>query len=102
MLTVKLRHKAPEGDASERSYEEGLIDRGAPGDYANASADFRFAAAVASFGMVLRDSPHKGDATLGSALELAQEARGEDPNGYRAGFVELVRHARVLAREDGR
>ncbi len=102
MLTVKLRHKAPDGDTSERSHEEPLIDRGAPGDYADASADFRFAAAVASFGLVLRDSPHKGDATLDSALELAQGARGEDPNGYRAGFVELVRHARALEQERGR
>ena len=100
MLTVKLRHKAPESDTSERSYEQPLIDRGAPGDYADASDDFRFAAAVASFGMVLRDSSHKGDATLGSALELAQGARGEDPNGYRAGFIELVRHAQLL--QEGR
>ncbi len=96
MLTVKMRHKAPDSDRSERSYEESLVDHGAPGDYGNASADFRFAAAVASFGMILRDSPHRGDATLGSALELAQAGKGEDPNGYRAGFIELVRQARAL------
>ena len=99
MLTVKMRQKAPDGDESERTEDTVLVDQGAPGDYANASPDFKFAAAVASFGMVLRDSPHKGSATLGNVLELAQESKGEDPNGYRAGFIELVRKTQALQRE---
>lgn len=96
LLTVKMRHKAPDGDRSERAYEEALVDRGAPGEYANASGDFKFAAAVASFGLVLRESAYRGTATLGSARELAQEGKGPDANGYRAGFIELVGKAQAL------
>jgi Ca-activated chloride channel homolog len=60
------------------------------------SGDFKFAAAVAEFGMVLRDSEHKGNGTLGAVLEWAQEGKGSDGNGYRAGFLELVRKAQAL------
>ena len=96
LLTVKIRHKAPDGDTSERSYEEALTDHGTPGDFAKASADFRFAAAVASFGMALQGSAHQNGATLGAALELAQQSASPDPGGYRAGFIELVRKARAI------
>ena len=64
--------------------------------FADASSDFKFAAAVAEFGMVLRDSEHKGNGTLGAVLEWAQEGKGSDANGYRAGFLELVRKAQAL------
>ena len=101
LLTVKMRHKAPDGDRSERSYEESLIDHGTADDFANASPDFKFAAAVASFGLVLRDSPYKGGATLGAAMELAQDGRGADPGEYRAGFIELVRRAQAIRNERG-
>jgi Ca-activated chloride channel family protein len=97
LLTVKMRHKAPDADKSERSFEEPLSARAASGEFANASPDFKFAAAVASFGLALRDSPHKGNATLGAALELAQEGKGEDPGGHRAGFIEMVRRAQSLS-----
>jgi Ca-activated chloride channel family protein len=93
LLTVKLRYKPPEGQTSK------LLERSVEGDgrdYAAASGDFRFAAAVASFGMLLRDSPHKGDATWAAVLELAEASRGSDPEGYRAEFVELVRRAQQL------
>ncbi len=61
------------------------------------SADFRFAAAVASFGLVLRESPHRGDATLALAGSLAAEALGEDRDGKRGEFLRLVRRAAELA-----
>ncbi len=96
LLTVKLRHKAPDGDRSERSYEEPLVDHGAPGDYGKTSADFKFSAAVASFGMLLTDSAFKGSATFGSSVELAQQGKGADAGGYRAGFIELVHRAEAL------
>lgn len=101
LLTVKLRHKAPDGDRSERSYEEPLVDRGAPGDYGKASADFKFSAAVAGFGMLLSDSAYKGSTTFDSVAELAQEGKGADASGYRAGFIELVRRARALRQGAG-
>jgi Ca-activated chloride channel family protein len=66
--------------------------------FANASVDFKFAAAVAEFGMLLRDSEFKGSGTLGAVLQWAQEGKGADTNGYRTGFLELVRKAQVLKR----
>lgn len=93
MLTVKLRFKKPDGDKSEL-IERGLVDDGK--EFAKASPDFKFATAVAEFGMILRDSEHKGNGTLGAVLEWAQEGKGSDANGYRAGFVELVRKAQAL------
>ena len=95
MLTVKLRYKKPESDKSEL-LERAVVDDGK--QFANASADFKFAAAVAEFGMLLRDSELKGSGTLGAVLQWAQEGKSADPNGYRAGFLELVRKAQVLKR----
>ena len=94
LFTVRLRYKAPDGDES-RLIEQSIEDEG--GGIAEASANLRFAAAVASFGMLLRDSPHKGQATYDRTIELAESARGSDPNRYRWEFVELVRAARTLA-----
>lgn len=62
-----------------------------------AGDDFRFAASVAAFGMLLRGSPHAGDATWREVLELAQASLGADPGGYRAEFLELVRAAAELS-----
>jgi Ca-activated chloride channel family protein len=93
MLTVKLRYKKPDGDKSELM-EKPVIDSNAA--FASTSPDFKFAAAVAEFGMLLRDSEHKGNGTIGSVLEWAQEGKGSDTNGYRAGFIELVRKAQAL------
>ena len=93
MMTVKLRYKKPDGDKSE------LIERAVSDEskeFAKASQDFKFAAAVAEFGMILRESEHKGNGTLGAVLEWAQEGKGSDANGYRAGFIELVRKAQAL------
>ncbi len=95
MLTVKLRYKKPDGGKS------GLLERAVGDDgkqFANASADFKFAAAVAEFGMLLRDSEFKGSGTMGAVLQWAQEGKSADTNGYRAGFLELVRKAQVLKR----
>ena len=95
MLTVKLRYKKPDGDKSE------LVERAVTdtdGKFENAPVDLKFAAAVAEFGMILRDSEYKGNGTFGAVLEWAQEGKGSDANGYRAGFIELVRKAQALKR----
>jgi hypothetical protein len=47
--------------------------------------------------MILRGSPHKGNGTLAGVLEVAENAKGADPAGYRAGFIDLVRRAQGLA-----
>ncbi|MBA2271944.1 MAG: von Willebrand factor type A domain-containing protein [Chthoniobacterales bacterium] len=93
LLRLKLHHKQPGG--SERVTTEHSLHGEAVG-WAQAPADFRFVAAVAQFGMILRDSPHKGNGTLANVLDAAQESKGADSAGYRAGFVELVRQAQTL------
>jgi len=90
LLTVKLRFKKPEGDAS-RLLEVPLADRG--GAFDDASADLRFAAAVAAFGMLLRGSEHAGEASFPQVARIAGAALGDDPGGYRAEFLDLVRRA---------
>ena len=94
LLTLKLRYKDPEGDKS-KLIETAVKD--ANQTYAQASEDLRFAAAVAGFGLMLRESEFKGDLTLGAVLELAEASRTTDENGYRAEFVELVKKARGMA-----
>ena len=60
------------------------------------SDNFRFSAAVAEFGLLLRDSDHKGEATYDQVLTLAQASVGQDVEGYRREFVELVETAQLL------
>ncbi len=93
MLTLRVRYKLPDSDQSTRM-DIPLADRGTA--FGNASSDFRFAASVASFGMILRDSPYRGTATFESILDSATASRGSDRNGYREEFLSLVRKARSL------
>jgi len=53
---------------------------------------------VAEFGMILRDSEFKGDGSLGGVSEWVREGKGADENGYRVGFLELVRKAQALTK----
>jgi len=80
LLTVKLRYKAPDGDVS-RVLAHPLRDRGA--SLAAASADFRFSAAVAEWGMLLRESRFRGTASYAGVAELARGALADDRGGYR-------------------
>ncbi len=96
LLTLKLRYKQPEGDTSRLlTVPVKDSDKG----YNRASTDFKFAAAVAEFGMVLRNSPYKGEATLRSAWQDAKTGLGKDPEGYRAEFLMLIETAQRLERE---
>jgi Ca-activated chloride channel homolog len=90
LLTVKVRYQQPAGGASRR-LEFAVEDRGTRWDAA--SADYRFAAAVAGFGMALRESPHRGSTTFAQVLAWAQTAISEDPGGHRRDFLALVRRA---------
>ena len=90
-FTVKLRYKDPNGSTSR------LLDRVVRQESRSPSADFRFATAVAEFGMLLRDSEFKGRASYGAVLALAKGARGRDEEGYRAEFIRLVETAAALA-----
>jgi Ca-activated chloride channel family protein len=94
MLVLRIRYKMPDAFDSTRM-DLPLVDRGTT--FARASGDFRFAAAVAGFGMVLRDSPYRGSTTLGWVLDTATGARGQDRTGYRDEFVSLVQKALTLS-----
>lgn len=86
LLTVKLRYKDPKGGKSkllEQSVDAKMVRK--------TSDDYRFSAAVASFGMLLRNSGYKGDTTIASILELAKNAKGVDAEGYRSEFIQLVK-----------
>jgi len=93
VLTVKLRYKEPQGSAS-KLLAQPLAGAAVP--IARASADQQFAAAVAEFGMLLRQSEQRGTATFASAAALAQAGRGPDADGYRAEFGRLMQVAEGL------
>jgi Ca-activated chloride channel family protein len=95
LLTLKLRYKQPDGDESTK-IESVAKDAGLT--YAKASEDFKFAAAVAQYGMILRNSPYKGTATLDGVIELADEGKGKDEKGHRADFLELVKKTKGLVK----
>jgi Ca-activated chloride channel family protein len=88
---VKVRYKDPEGTES-RLLSRPVEDREAR----RASVDFRFASAVAGFGMLLRDSEYRGDMTAEEIVRLAESGLGEDADGYRRGFLEMVEAYRAI------
>lgn len=93
ILTVKFRYKKPDEDTSK------LITRvvGNEGtDFPETSDNFRFSAAVAGFGMLLRDSKHKGSTDYQMILDMAKSAKGADLNGYRAECIQLIEKASLL------
>jgi Ca-activated chloride channel family protein len=94
LLTVKFRYKDPDGNKS-KLITQTVSDKGKP--IAATSDNYRWAAAVASFGMILRESAFKGDADFDTVLELANNARGADREGYRGEFIKLVQSSRYLA-----
>ena len=93
LLHVKFRYKAPDGDVSQL-IEQPLAATVTP--LVRTSDNFRFSAGVAAFGMLLRNSPHKGEATYAMVKGLASGAKGDDANGYRAEFLQLVEKASLL------
>jgi Ca-activated chloride channel family protein len=95
-MTVKLRYKEPDGDTS-KLLEFPVTDGGR--NYTESSEDYKFAASVAAFGMVLRDSEYKGTASLAGVLELGEEGKGADAGGYRAEFLGLVKKAQGLMKK---
>jgi|CXWL01.1.fsa_nt_gi Ca-activated chloride channel family protein len=95
ILTVKFRYKAPNGDVS-KLIEHTVNDKQI--SIAKTSDNFRFAASVAQFGMLLRNSEFKSTASFDNVLGLARKAKGSDEEGYRSEFVRLVESAQMLAK----
>ncbi|HEX7183418.1 MAG TPA: VWA domain-containing protein [Thermoanaerobaculia bacterium] len=100
LLTLKLRYKEPDAELS-RLLTQPVLDTTTP--ITAASESLRFAAAVAELGLLLRESPHKGDASYDQVAEMASHALAGDRDGDRAEFLRLVDAASRLApqvRED--
>jgi Ca-activated chloride channel family protein len=93
LLTLKLRYKLPDATKSTK-LEFPITDKVA--SFADATDDFQFAAAVASFGMLLRHSQYQGETSFDAVQEIAQASLGSDPHNYRSEFLELVRIAKEL------
>ncbi|MGW1454141.1 YfbK domain-containing protein [Salegentibacter agarivorans] len=88
LFTVKFRYKDPEG-AKSKLITKTVADT--EKDFEEASTDFKFAAAVALYGMKLTDSEFVKNHNTGLILDLAEKGRGEDKEGYRAEFTRLVK-----------
>jgi Ca-activated chloride channel family protein len=99
LATVYLRYKIPGASGADAATEIEFVARDAGAVIESASRDFQFAAAVAAFGMILRDSSHKGDATCELVRDLAAPGVADDAKGRRAEFVELVEIARSLGKK---
>jgi Ca-activated chloride channel family protein len=91
LCNIKLRYKDPDALTSK------LFSKAVGTDIKKAGETtdrFRFSAAVAEFGMILRNSKYTGNATRADVISLASGARGSDPDGYRAEFIRLVQSAK--------
>jgi Ca-activated chloride channel family protein len=88
LMTLKLRYKQPSGEIS-KLISKGLIEDNKASS--KTSDNFRFSAAVAQFGMLLRDSEYKGNATYTDVVALAEGAKGADKEGYRTEFINMVK-----------
>lgn len=91
LLQVKIRYKKPAEDVSRL-----LVKKVGSDVAAGMSDNFRFAAAVTEYAMLLRNAEFKGQASYRQALSLAQGARGADREGYRAEFIRLVEVSELL------
>lgn len=97
LLTVKMRYKKPDENNS-KELSIALIDKGE--SIENANKDFQFVAAVAEFGLLIKDSEFKQNAKFDQAIALAKKGKGIDDNGYRAEFIQLVENAKLLTKKD--
>jgi Ca-activated chloride channel family protein len=96
VMTVKFRYKEPDGKTS-KLITQTVNDRPFT---VQASENFRFSAAVAEFGMLLRDSKFKGNSSYKDLLAMAKEAKGKDEEGYRAEFIRLVEMSELLDKKN--
>jgi len=94
IMTVKFRYKKPSGSVSKLIVHP-LLDENISID--KTSDNFRWSAAVAGFGMLLRDSEYAKDFKYEDVLQLAQRARGQDIDGYRVEFINMVKSLKSLA-----
>jgi Ca-activated chloride channel family protein len=96
LMTIKLRYKKPDGDVSKKIVHP-LADTSTPLN--KTSANFRWSASVAGFGMLLRDSEYTKDFSYDQVVSLAESARGEDKQGYRVEFINMVKSFGMVAKK---
>lgn len=95
LMTIKLRYKQPDGNISQL-IEKPIVDANIP--LKKTSDNFRWSAAVAEFGMLLRDSEFISDATFSHCKKLAESAKGKDANGYRRELIDMIDTMRSIAK----
>jgi len=93
LMTIKLRYKQPDGTTSTKVE---IPVKGKLQKFDDTPDDFRFAAAVAEYGMILRGSEYLDQGSLTDVLEMARGARGTDEEGYRGEFIRIVRTTESL------
>ena len=93
-MTVKLRYKKPKGRKS--ILLEQVIRRESV-SLVQSSNNFKWSAAVAGFGMLLRDSDYKNDLNYKQVIALARSGRGDDEQGYRSELIKLMETAELLS-----
>jgi Ca-activated chloride channel family protein len=93
IATVKFRYKEPDGEVSKL---ESVVIADKPEASGKTSNDFKFAAAVAEYGLLLRNSQYKQNANFDHLISMAKAAKGEDENGYRAEFIRIAESTKNL------
>ncbi|MCB0653572.1 MAG: von Willebrand factor type A domain-containing protein [Saprospiraceae bacterium] len=96
LVHIKFRYKEPDGKKS-KLLEKGAVDMNIP--WEKSSDNFRWSAAVAEFGLLLRDSKYQGASSWNGLKKMAENAKGKDTNGYRAEMIRLVEDATILAKK---
>ncbi len=94
MLTIKLRYKQPDGNTSKK-IEHAVIDHGTE----KTSDNFKFSAAVAEFGMLLRQSDFRQESSFAQVIALAEKSLGKDKEGYRSEFLKLAKSTSLMAKD---
>lgn len=96
LLNIKLRYKEPAGGKSKllvKTVSDNALSINSTSD------NFRFAAAVAEFGMILKRSAFKQNANFEQVISLAERAKGKDKEGYRSEFLSIVKSAKLMAKD---
>lgn len=93
-MEIRLRYKEPDKDTSQK-----IVHTVTQKDITNnPSGNYIFASAVAEYGMLLRDSQYKGQASWNSVRDRASQAIGDDAEEYRGNFLKLVKSAEALSK----
>ena len=92
IATIKTRYKLP-NESKSKAYNEIAND---PIEFNITSDNFKWAASVAMFGLVLRDSKYKQQSDINKVLQFTKQSLGNDEHGYRSEFISLVHKVKDL------